>query len=365
MLTRMTDADWTIALEVFRAVRSRRGDKGRDDRRFLEALHYFTVQSVTWRTLPAEFGNWNSIWKRFWRLRENGTIDAFFEALAELSPTADFVQMFDSTVVRAHVSAAGAKGGSRIRRSAARGGGFSTKIHLKTDFSGLPLAFVLTGGEAGDSPQFETLLDIGSDVRPRAAVTDKGYDSKRNRAAAASAASLRSFPAKPTPRRDRLLSKSPLPDQARIEQTFGKLKRFKRIAFTLREDQSELRSVRLPRPRIHPHQIRPHDLVASLAGEDRLQWYAQNLLMMREETLRLARRTSTSWRSSWRPNDRSCLPMPRRSPHRGDRRATSPAGLSARPAPLGAVASREVRGLMADPADDRRPQRVLVGGSVR
>ena len=121
MLTRMTDADWTIALEVFRAVRSRRGDKGRDDRRFLEALHYFTVQSVTWRTLPAEFGNWNSIWKRFWRLRENGTIDAFFEALAELSSTADFVQMFDSTVVRAHVSAAGAKGGSRIRHSAARG----------------------------------------------------------------------------------------------------------------------------------------------------------------------------------------------------------------------------------------------------
>ena len=82
MLTRMTDADWTTALEVFRAVRSRRGDKGRDDRRFLEALHYFTVQSVTWRTLPSEVGNWNSIWKRFWRLRENGTIDAFFEALA-------------------------------------------------------------------------------------------------------------------------------------------------------------------------------------------------------------------------------------------------------------------------------------------
>ena len=76
MLTRMTDADWTTALEVFRAVRSRRGDKGRDDRRFLEGLHDLTVQSVTWPTLPAEFGNW----KRLWRLRENGTTDAFFEA---------------------------------------------------------------------------------------------------------------------------------------------------------------------------------------------------------------------------------------------------------------------------------------------
>ena len=131
-----------------------------------------------------EFGNWNSIWKRFWRLRENGTIDAFFEALAELSPTADFVQMFDSTVVRAHVSAAGAKGGSRIRRSAARGAVSRRRSTSRPTFPGLPLAFVLTGGEAGDSPQFETLLDLGSDVRPRAAVTDKGYDSKRNRAAA-------------------------------------------------------------------------------------------------------------------------------------------------------------------------------------
>jgi hypothetical protein len=61
MLTRMTGADWTIALEVFRAVRSRRGDKDRDDRRFLGALHRFRLQSVTWRTLPAKFGNWKSI----------------------------------------------------------------------------------------------------------------------------------------------------------------------------------------------------------------------------------------------------------------------------------------------------------------
>ena len=37
-----------------------------------------------------------------------------------LSETAHLVQMFDSTVVRAHVSAAGAKGGKTIRRSAAR-----------------------------------------------------------------------------------------------------------------------------------------------------------------------------------------------------------------------------------------------------
>ena len=40
MLTAMTETDWTVVLRVFGASRSRRGDKGRDDRKFLEALHF-------------------------------------------------------------------------------------------------------------------------------------------------------------------------------------------------------------------------------------------------------------------------------------------------------------------------------------
>ena len=62
MLTAMTEDDWAIVLQVFRAVCLSRGDKGRDDRKFLEALHYFTVHNITWRALPAESGPWNSIW---------------------------------------------------------------------------------------------------------------------------------------------------------------------------------------------------------------------------------------------------------------------------------------------------------------
>ena len=120
MLTRMTEADWDVALQVFEAARSRRGDKGRDDRKFLEALHYFSHHNITWRALPAEFGNWNSVWKRFWRLSRSGVFEAFFDALAGLSGSAHLVQMFDSTIVRAHVSAAGAKGGRKAKPSASR-----------------------------------------------------------------------------------------------------------------------------------------------------------------------------------------------------------------------------------------------------
>lgn len=120
MLTRMTEADWEIVLTVFRAARSRRGEPGRDDRKFLEAIFYFTVHNITWRALPAEFGNWNSVWKRFWRLSRSGVFEVFFQLLAEQSATAHLVQFFDSTVVRAHVSAAGAKGGRKVRGLAAR-----------------------------------------------------------------------------------------------------------------------------------------------------------------------------------------------------------------------------------------------------
>jgi hypothetical protein len=61
-------------------------------------------------------------------------------------------------------------------------GGFSCKIHLKTDFDALPIAFHLTGGAASDCTQLETSLNIGPDIAPRAVLTDKGYDSAANRA---------------------------------------------------------------------------------------------------------------------------------------------------------------------------------------
>ncbi len=48
---------------------------------------------------------------------------------------------------------------------------------------GLPIAFHLTGGEVSDCSQLATSLDIGPDITPRAALTDKGYDSAANRAA--------------------------------------------------------------------------------------------------------------------------------------------------------------------------------------
>jgi transposase len=102
---------------------------------------------------------------------------------------------------------------------------------LKTDFSGLPIAFYLTGGEASDSRNFETLLDIGPDITPRAALGDKGYDSKSNREAARQRGICPAIPYRSnTKNKPAFFPKVLYKGRARIEQAVGKLKRFKRVA---------------------------------------------------------------------------------------------------------------------------------------
>src|SRR3982751_6573407 len=141
MLTRMTDADWDSVVQVFRAVRSRRGGKGGTDRRFLEALHYFAVHNITWRALPETFGNWNSVWKRFWRLSQAGVFEAFFDALAAMSQTAHLVQMFDSTVVRAQSRPQAPKGGRMVKRWAARAAASRPRSTSRLIWMGAPSRF--------------------------------------------------------------------------------------------------------------------------------------------------------------------------------------------------------------------------------
>ena len=78
---------------------------------------------------------------------------------------------------------------------------------------------------------FETLLDLGPDITPRAGVGDKGYDSKNNRAAARQRSICPVIPFKSSARnRPTFFPKALYRARARIEQTIGKLKRFKRIA---------------------------------------------------------------------------------------------------------------------------------------
>ena len=121
MLTGMTERDWLTVLEVFDAAQSSRGEPGHDDRKFLEAIHLLHCAQHNVARTPSRIWQMEKRMEAvFWRLSRSGVFEAFFQMLAECSQTAHLIQLFDSTTARAHVSAAGAKGGSNASRSAAR-----------------------------------------------------------------------------------------------------------------------------------------------------------------------------------------------------------------------------------------------------
>ena len=106
------------------------------------------------------------------------------------------------------------------------------------------IGFDLTGGEKADAPHFSILLDIGPDIAPRAAIGDKGYASKANRAAARARGIAPVIPSK-TNEKDKpaFFAKLLYKARARIEQGIGVVKRFKRVALRCEKTARNYRSI--------------------------------------------------------------------------------------------------------------------------
>lgn len=80
------------------------------DRLFLEAILYRARTGTPWRDLPELFGDWNAVYQRAKRWRRAGIWDRLFDDLPTGDEAAEVRRLFvDSTTVRAHPHAAGAK----------------------------------------------------------------------------------------------------------------------------------------------------------------------------------------------------------------------------------------------------------------
>ena len=97
------------------------GDPGRsaaDNRMFLEAVLWIARVGAPWRDLPEVFGKWNSVFQRFRRWAVRGVFARVFQLLSG-DPDFEYA-LIDGTIIRVHQHGTGAKGGLKIRRSAAR-----------------------------------------------------------------------------------------------------------------------------------------------------------------------------------------------------------------------------------------------------
>ena len=108
------DAQWARMSAHIIGDERTRGSSGRDNRMFVEGVLWLARTGAPWRDLPEVFGAWNSVFRRFSRWAAKGVWDRVFAAMAD-DPDFEYL-ILDSTIVRAHQHAAGAKGGLRVRR---------------------------------------------------------------------------------------------------------------------------------------------------------------------------------------------------------------------------------------------------------
>jgi transposase len=210
---------------------------------FFNAILWLLRTGAPWRDLPPCYGNWSSISTRFYRWCKQGVWTNLLSRLQQLADQQGKIdwskQYIDSTIVRAHHHAAGAQGGQQDEALGRSRGGFSTKVHLKCEGQGKPLALHLTGGERHEMVGFRPLLDAGRikrvgvgrpKHRPEQLVGDRGYSNGIARKELRRRGIRAVIPPKQGQRHPTQYDQVVYRERNQIERAIAWLKRFRRVA---------------------------------------------------------------------------------------------------------------------------------------
>ena len=203
----LTDAQWAVLQPLLPVGRKPGRPPKWTKRQLIDAIRWRTRIGAPWREVPERYGPWQNAYGLFRTWSRNGTwaaILAMLQAQADAAGLIDWDVSIDSTIVRAHQHAAGARRHGTAQAEPPGGladepndhglgrsrGGWTTKLHLACEQGQKILAIVVTAGQRGDSPQFPVVLDairvprLGPGrprTRPDRVLADKAYSSKANR----------------------------------------------------------------------------------------------------------------------------------------------------------------------------------------
>ncbi|WP_442922087.1 IS5 family transposase [Microbispora sp. ATCC PTA-5024] len=204
----LTDAQWAVLEPLLPAPKRSGRPSSFSKRQLIDGIRWRVRVGAPWRDVPACYGSWPAVYALFRRYQRDGTWQQIMTALQALADAAGRITWdvsVDSTIMRAHQHAAGARkrGICRPSRRATGGaepadhalgrsrGGWTTKLHLACEQGYKPLSIALTAGQRGDSPQFTSVIGairvprLGGGrprTRPERVLADKAYTSAANRA---------------------------------------------------------------------------------------------------------------------------------------------------------------------------------------
>lgn len=116
----LSDKEWAVLEPLLPNQAGRRGRPRHDDRRVVNGILWILRTGAPWRDLPERYGSWKTAWNRLSRWQKSGVWSQILEGLQGRADAAGNVEwevhFVDSTTVRAHQHAAGAKGGMQRQR---------------------------------------------------------------------------------------------------------------------------------------------------------------------------------------------------------------------------------------------------------
>lgn len=205
----LTDAQWARLVPLLPRPKKAGRPPMWTKRQLIDGIRWRTRVGCPWRDVPPQYGSWSAVYGLFRRWQRGGAwwlIVKMLQVFAGATGSIGWQVSVDSTIMRAHQHAAGARrdgaaqaeppGGDGELEPADHGlgrsrGGWTTKLHLACEQGCRVLSLLVTPGQAADSPQFTTVLDeievakIGGGrarVRPQRVLADKAYSSRANRA---------------------------------------------------------------------------------------------------------------------------------------------------------------------------------------
>lgn len=103
----ISDEQWEQIKNMF--LKSKTGRPPKDNRVIFNAILWLARSGAAWADIPERYGPYQTVYSRFCKWRDDGTLLRIFKALNE---DADFENLsIDSTFVKAHPQSAGAKKG--------------------------------------------------------------------------------------------------------------------------------------------------------------------------------------------------------------------------------------------------------------
>jgi len=108
----LSDQQWE-AIRPLLPSRNSKGRPARDDRQLLNGMFWVLWAGTPWRDMPERYGPWQTVYDRFRKWRDSGVIERIMGRLQlrlDEDERIDWgVWFVDSTTVRAHQAAAGAR----------------------------------------------------------------------------------------------------------------------------------------------------------------------------------------------------------------------------------------------------------------